>query len=68
MASTQVNAFIYQWYRKFCWSDIYHEKDKDYEITLKTPGMEKLMAEYAAYKKGYLDDPVPYMEGWYLFT
>ena len=51
---------------------------------MKTPGMEKLMSEYAAYKKGYLHDPVPYidpysdshpavqktvhMKGWYLFT
>ena len=49
-------------------SDIHHEKGKDDEITLKTPGMEKLMAEYAAYKKGYLDDPVPYIEGWYFFS
>ena len=68
MASIQVNALIYQWYQQLCVSDIHHLKDKDYEITLKTPGMEKLMAEYAAFKTGYLDDPVPYVEGWYCFT
>ena len=69
MASIQVQAFIIsvQWYQKLCVPDIHHEKDKDYEITLKTPGMEKLMAEYSAFKTGYLDDPVPYMEGCYCF-
>ena len=32
-------------------------------ITRKTPGMEELMVEYAAYKRRGMQDPVPYPEG-----
>ena len=32
-------------------------------ILADTPGMEKLMEEYLDYKRGYMQDPVPYIEG-----
>ena len=32
-------------------------------ILADTPGMEKLMEEYLAYKKGYMQDSVPYVYG-----
>ena len=32
-------------------------------IMADTPGMEKLMEEYLAYKQGYMQDPVPYVDG-----
>ena len=57
-----VNTLIESYYN-VCFQDIHKKTDGDFEITLKTPGMEKLMTEYAAFKNGYLDDPVPYMKG-----
>ena len=32
-------------------------------ILADTPGMEKLMEEYLAYKKGYMEDSVNYVDG-----
>ena len=32
-------------------------------IKLETPGMAQLMKEYQAFKRGNLDDPVPYIKG-----
>ena len=45
------------------YSDVKHDADED-TIGLDTPGMALLMKEYQAYKRGNLDDPVPYLDGW----
>ena len=59
MGSMQVCCTILQHHGQ---SDVEHEGDME-TITEDTPGMETLMREYSAYKRGYKIDPVPFIEG-----
>ena len=44
--------------------DVEHEYDMEtHTITEDTPGMEALMREYTAYKRGYKIEPIPYVAG-----
>ena len=49
------------------YSDVEHEAAGQ-TIGLDTPGMAQLMKEYQAYKRGNLQDPVPYLKGWHFGT